>query len=142
MDNYEENEKIKIGFDKIFFTVHSVLIDYMVYDRNIKSINVSGANFNRCIEASAEYIDKQCICDELTLWIRLIQLPYFKYTVDISSISIPEKLRRKGLMTELYTKLIKLDEVECIRITSVCTNEMKQWCRKMGLKDDGFSNWS
>lgn len=72
--------------------------------------------------------------DILYIWIRILNIPNTNsYIIDISNICLPENKRRTGVFTNLYNELSKCKYVDKIRIISVCTYEMKNWCITNGL---------
>lgn len=108
------------------------------------SLNSSGLtnkttleNFNRAIrviDPSKGY--------ELNMWIRLIQFKSTdKICVELSSIEIPKDKRRQGILTNMFKALAENKYVNDIRVISVLTDEMKNWCIKNGLKpyEDGLN---
>lgn len=72
--------------------------------------------------------------DYIYMWIRLMNIPDTAcYVVDIANISLPKNKRRTGVFTDLYDELNKCKYVGKIRIISVCTAEMRNWCLKYKL---------
>lgn len=79
----------------------------------------------------------------LFFWIRL----YYdnkndKYIVDLNNVMLPEKLRGKHIFTHIFDRLKNCKYVEEIRITSVCTEDMKNWCMSHKLLYNGYSDYS
>lgn len=93
--------------------------------------DITSCNNYRAIMVSNDTEDED---SHIYMWIRLISIPDTAcYTVDIANISLPKNKRRTGVFTDLYNELNKCKYVEKIRIISVCTSEMKNWCLKYKL---------
>lgn len=58
--------------------------------------------------------------------------------VNFSSISIDEKLQRTGILTTLVNEVSKQPAVGAIIIGSVCTEEMRNWCKKNRYDQIGY----
>lgn len=98
--------------------------------------DVTLENFYKCIAVNFKhgYSDR--------IWIRFLITKNDKFIADLNTIELPEEHRRKGVLTSIYKVLNDYSEIEKVKITSVLTVEMKNWCIKNGLKslDDGL-NW-
>lgn len=104
--------------------------------KNIKTtlnkLNIDGkvsiVNSGRCIQVENEEFS---IDDHLYIWIRLTPSKingYYK--ADISSVTLPLELRHKGVFTKLMTSLFNCKYIVELAVTSVCTQEMLNWCNK------------
>lgn len=88
-------------------------------------------NNNKCIEIDF---------DGTYCWIRLLPLGDGKLSVNFSTVSIPARYRRKGVFSGIYENVKGCDCVGKVEITSVCTEEMSNWCLKHRLSSsDGIS---
>lgn len=105
-----------------------------VIGRNIESsIKKYGLNIK------AQYINNYRVValldnDRIYLWLRLYENGD-KFNADISTIELADDLRRKGIFETLCYRLYKCKYIDKIRITGVCSTEMKRWCRKHKLKE-------
>lgn len=72
----------------------------------------------------------------LNIWIR-INTTNKKITLDFSTIEIPSEYRRKGILTSTINNLKSLGTIGKIKITSVLTKEMLNWCIKNGFEQTG-----
>jgi len=98
---------------------------------NIKNIT-EPVNYYRTIKVSNSATKPE---NNLYIWIRLLyNKTISKYIAEISNIEIPVKSRQKGVFTDLYKSLLNCKLIDEVRITSVCTREMKNWCDKHRLK--------
>lgn len=79
--------------------------------------------------------------EKFTLWVRLYECNNGIYIVDISKIQLPYSKRRKGIFEFMFKRLAKCKYVAEIRITSVCTVEMKSWCLKHKLNEVSKYNY-
>lgn len=107
-------------------TIKKVLRKHKI-DGNVESVN----NYRTIsVTNDAENSD-----DNLYIWIRLLNNSSTNtYIAEIANITIPLAYRRQNTFTDLYNKLINCKYIEEIRIISVCTAEMKNWCEKHKLK--------
>lgn len=82
-------------------------------------------NFNNCIQVSDDLLD---------LWIRFLPISGDdKYQVEISSVAFTDEYRRKGIFTDLFEVIEKVEGVGKVMISSVCTDSMLNWCNKNNL---------
>lgn len=111
-----------------------------VIARNIKaSLNkynidasVNIVNNGKCIQVANEEFS---IDGHLYIWIRLLPSTVNgMYKADISSITLPKALRRKGIFTNLANSLFNCKYISSLAITSVCTIEMVNWTLKNKYK--------
>lgn len=104
--------------------VQKILEDTM---RNYFSdIEVEIANFYKAIRVTNEYWT-------LNFWIRIHEISD-KLVLDFSTVEIPKEYRRKGIFTEVINQLKECKHIKEIRVTSVLTPEMKNWCIKNSFK--------
>lgn len=95
---------------------------------------VTTENFNKCLLISSESDES------LRIWIRLL-ICKEDYIVDFSSVELPVEQRRKGNFTAIYNAVESCEHVSKIRITSVVTDEMYNWCKSHGLKNSYIYDW-
>lgn len=113
------------------------IFEESIIKRKYEDFCITFENFDRCIKVSnsKNVIDDN---DLIFLWIRLIKRNN-RYSVDISNITLPKSIRRKGIMTDIISKLNRLkDDVFEIRISGVCTEGMFLFCKKMNM--DTYNN--
>lgn len=79
--------------------------------------------------------------DSIELWLRLYPGENDKYNADISTIWFDESLRRKGLFEFMCRGLKKCQYINKLKITSVCTYEMRNWCEKHKLEEVSPSDY-
>ena len=79
--------------------------------------------------------------DSIELWLRLYPGEDDKYDADISTIQFDESLRRKGLFEFMCRRLKKCTYIDKFKITSVCTDEMRNWCKKHKLEEVSPSDY-
>lgn len=104
--------------------VQKILEDTM---RNYFSdIEVNIVNFYRSIRVTNKDWS-------LNFWIRIYEYNN-TLVLDFSSVEIPKEYRRKGIFTKVVNELIKYKYTQEIRVTSVLTPEMKNWCIKNSFK--------
>lgn len=77
----------------------------------------------------------------LNFWIRIYNWSD-TFTIDFSSVEIPKEFRRKGIFTKVFEALKKVKIVDEIRVTSVLSVEMENWCNKNRFRDCGYNNYS
>lgn len=105
--------------------------------RNNLECTVTIENGCKCIAINN---DNHSLDENLYIWIRLIPVED-KYIVDISNIYLPIKSRHKGVFTNIFYTLKRCKYVDSIKITSVCSIEMNNWCNKNKLKSVGSSTY-
>lgn len=77
--------------------------------------------------------------DDTNLWIRLRWYEDNTVMLNFSSVALPENKRHKGIFTKVVKQLLALSFVRGIYITSVCTEEMHNFCVSRGfVTDNGF----
>lgn len=105
------------------------------FRKNKVSAQVTLENFGKCIRIINNNQDN--IKEDLNIWIRFIidNQTDNKYIADVSSAIIPQSLRRKGIFTSFYNTLKSSNHISKVKITSVITEEMKNWCIKNNLKN-------
>lgn len=79
--------------------------------------------------------------DSIELWLRLYPGEDDKYNADISTIEFDESIRRKGLFEFMCRRLKKCTYIDKLKITSVCTDEMRNWCNKHKLEEVSPSDY-
>ena len=90
---------------------------------NIDS-DVTVENFNKCIKV---------FDDNVMLWVRLLPMSDNRYVVDFSSIQLDKNLQRRGIFTSIFNSLKQCAKVGKLVVSSVCTDEMLNWCKSRGL---------
>lgn len=107
-----------------------------------KSLTMYGINHNSRIEYNGKALEYTWEEDDyqnyLRIWIRLIKVDTDRYIVDISSIELPQNKRRSGAFKTIFDRLKRCKYVHGIKITSVCTTEMLNWCKKNNLNQLSF----
>lgn len=69
----------------------------------------------------------------LNFWIRIYEYNN-TLVLDFSSVDIPKEYRRKGIFTKAINELKKCEYIQEIRVTSVLTDAMRNWCIKNDFK--------
>lgn len=124
------------------------------YDNHVKTIkrNIQSSLFELNIKCSVTLENAgKCIAvknnadfgedENLYIWIRLLPSRDNLYIVDISNIQLPLSKRRKGNFEFMFARLLKCKYVGEIRITSVCTPEMLNWCTKHRLNMINYNDY-
>lgn len=105
----------------------------------VNSCKKRGFQCNYSIEYGGRAISIYSNDPETYVWIRLINLSNTSdmVMVEISNITLPERVRRNHIFTTIIQDLKNNKHVENIMISSVCTNEMYKWCKKHRFKSTG-----
>lgn len=114
MKNYKEK----------IIDVQKILKDTL--SKYFDNLEVEITNFYKAIRVTDEYWT-------LNFWVRIHEIND-KLVVDFSTVEIPKEYRRKGIFTKVIDELKKYEHTKEVRVTSVLTHEMRNWCIKNNFK--------
>lgn len=122
----KDNSNLSIDIEKIKEIFQDCL------DKTGYVYDITVENFGMCIKVSNEDIIFD-MDDLMFVWVRTMPVKK-KYIVEIATIQLPEQVRRRGTLTEIFNKLKKLSIISEIRITGVSTEPMRRFCKKHDMK--------
>lgn len=104
-----------------------------VIGKNIKdSLKLYGINID--INYVNNYRTIEVRDENMQLWLRLY-VNGDKFNADISTIELAYDIRRMGIFDTLCKRLKNCKYIDVLKITGVCTPEMRNWCNKHKLKE-------
>lgn len=68
------------------------------------------------------------------MWIRITKVGD-RYSLDLSNINLPVNKQRIGVFQTLFDNLYKCKYVYELKITTVCSESMRNWCIKNNLRE-------
>lgn len=78
--------------------------------------------------------------NETYIYIRVEQMNS-NIVLNFSNIDLDESIRRQGVFTNLVNELSKSNDVNIIKIGTVLTNEMLNWCKKHNFETKDNSDF-
>lgn len=101
----------------------------------MSAIHLNNTFYSVEYRGKAIKIERHIVNKEIYIWIRVIyDRRTMRVALDFSIVSFGPDLRRHGTFTRIINKLKTNDNISCIRVTGVCTEEMFNWCKKHGFK--------
>lgn len=112
-----------------------------VIRRNVESSLKMGRIFDRVtIENNGNALS--CSGNDIRLWFRVFyDNSIGAYNVEINTISLSDKLQRRGLFTLIWKRLNKCKYTNKLKIVSVCSESMHRWCIKHRLVTENNSDY-
>ena len=95
--------------------------------------NIAIVNNYQCIQVTNN--------DELFFWIRLSADKDGMLVVDFNNVVLPEECRGKHIFSLIVSRVLRCKYVSRVKITSICTERMKNWCELHKMIKCGYNDY-
>ena len=104
-----------------------------IFDKHNYPVDIQLVNNYKCVRVEAA---------DTFIWIRLLELANRVY-VDINNIELAPSHRREGILNEICESLKSVKGIKRIVISSVCSVEMHNFCKKHNFeRDDSIGGYT